>query len=399
MARFRQKPRSILALTGVDTCILALLLIAPAAFAQDTNAASVTRAVGTVKSLTPDTAVITTDSGAAMTVQVQDGTRLVRSAPGQKDLQGAIPIKLSDVQVGDRMLVRGKPGSDANSIQSLSIVVMKGSDIAAKQDQERDDWQKRGIGGLVTAVNAASGTISVSVASFSGNKTVVVNVSQATKIRRYAPDSVKFDDAKPGTLDQVKTGDQLRARGDRSSDGSELKAEEIVSGSFKNIAGTVISSDASNHLLTVTNLATKKPVTLKITDDSQLRNLPQMMADRIARRLKGGTPQNGDNTAKPSGQHDAAQQGGSRGARPGGAPDFQQMLSRMPAVELKDLQKGSAVMIVATEGSDNTPSSAITLLTGVEPILTASPNGQAAMLLSPWNLNGSGGEGAMGATP
>lgn len=394
MGKFRQKPKLRHALLAA---IASLFLIAAAA-AQDTTVPSVARAVGTVKSLTADAAVIATDNGSSMTVQVQDSTRLVRTAPGQKDLQGAPPIKFSDVQVGDRMLVRGRPGADANSIQALSIVVMKSSDISAKQEQERDDWQKRGIGGLVTAVNAASGSVSVSVAGLGGNKTVVVNVAQATKIRRYAPDSVKFDDAKPGQLDQIKTGDQLRARGDRSTDGSELKAEEIVSGSFKNIAGTVVSSDASNHLLTVTNLATKKPVILKITDDSQMRNLPQMMADRIARRLKGGSSQNGDNTAKATGQADAPQ-GGVRGGRPGGAPDFQQMLSRMPAVDLKDLQKGSAVMIVATEGSANSPSTAITLLTGVEPILTASPNGNAAMLLSPWNLNGAGGESGMGATP
>jgi hypothetical protein len=50
-------------------------------------------------------------------------------------------------------------------------------------------------------------------------------------------------------------------------------------------------------------------------------------------------------------------------------------------------------MIVATEGSATSSPTAITLLTGVEPILTASPKGgQAAMLLSPWNLSGSGSE-------
>jgi hypothetical protein len=64
-------------------------------------------------------------------------------------------------------------------------------------------------------------------------------------------------------------------------------------------------------------------------------------------------------------------------------------LNRMPAVTLADLQKGTAVMIVATEGSPQNPPTAVTLLTGVEPILTASPDtGRAAMLLSPWNLGG-----------
>jgi hypothetical protein len=73
------------------------------------------------------------------------------------------------------------------------------------------------------------------------------------------------------------------------------------------------------------------------------------------------------------------------------------MLKRMPAVTLADLQKGDAVMIVATPGTTDTQPTAITLLSGVEPILSASPNSsRAAMLLSPWNLGG--GEAAAGAT-
>ncbi len=76
------------------------------------------------------------------------------------------------------------------------------------------------------------------------------------------------------------------------------------------------------------------------------------------------------------------------------------MLNRMPAVTLADLQKGDAIMIVTTEGSANSQPTAITLLSGVEPILSASPDSnRAAMLLSPWNLGGGGGEAAAGATP
>lgn len=65
------------------------------------------------------------------------------------------------------------------------------------------------------------------------------------------------------------------------------------------------------------------------------------------------------------------------------------MLNRMPPVTLSDLQKGIAVMIVATEGTATSQPTAVTLLTGVEDILTASPDSsRAAMLLSPWNLGG-----------
>jgi hypothetical protein len=71
------------------------------------------------------------------------------------------------------------------------------------------------------------------------------------------------------------------------------------------------------------------------------------------------------------------------------------MLSRLPAVTLADLQKGDAVMLVTMQGSANSSLNAVTLLTGVEPILTASPNGEgAAMLLSPWSLGSAPAEAA-----
>ena len=362
------------------------------------------RAVGTIKSITGNTIVLTADAGTEMTVVIQPSTRLLCMAPGQTDLKTASPIQLSDVQAGDRLLAAGTPSDDGKSVTASSAVVMKKADVAAKQEHEREDWQKRGMGGVVKAVDAGAGTITLSTGMIGGNNSLVVHVSKTTILRRYAPDSVRFDDAKPGTLDQIKPGDQLRARGTKSEDGKELAAEEIVSGTFRNVAGTVVAADAGNSTITVTDLVTKRPVTMKITADSQLHKLPPMMAQRIAMRLKGeiaGAPNaagNGGGVAAPARAGGTQSAGmGAGGPRPGGAPDFQQMLNRMPAVTLADLQKGDAVMIVATEGSAETPSSAIILLGGVEPILTAAP-GQASTILSPWNLSASGNIGT-GDTP
>lgn len=382
-------------------------------FAQE-SAAVIVKPVGTVKAIAGNTITLTTDAGAIVNVVVGDSTRMVRTAPGQKDLKDAVPAKLQDVQIGDRVLARGTAASDGGSVLAGSIIIMKAGDISANQQQERDDWQKRGIGGVVTAVDAGTGNLTVSLSTLAGTKTATVHVAKETVIRRYAPDSVKFDDAKPGTLDQVKVGDQLRARGTKSADGSELAAEEIVSGTFRNVAGTVISTDASKQEINVMDLATKTPVVLRITPDSQLRELSAMMAQRIATRLKGGAagdqPGTGDQAPSSTGSSsssattkpgEGATSGGNGGQRAGGGRgDFQQMLGRLPAVTIADLQKGSAVMIVATEGSPTNSPTAITLLTGVEPILTAAPKGgQAAMLLSPWNLSGSGGEAAGGGNP
>jgi hypothetical protein len=348
------------------------------------SASSQARAMGTVKAVAGDKITLGADSGAEVNVLVQDSTRIVRVAPGQKDLKDAAPISLQDVHAGDRILVRGN-GSAGGAVQATSIVLMKQLDIAAKQEHEREDWQKRGVGGLVRAVDSAAGTVTISTGTPGTKKTVLIRISSTTMVRRYAPDSVKFDDAKPGKLDEIRPGDQLRARGTLTANGDELGAEEVVSGSFRNIAGTISSVNPGDNSIRVTDLATKQPVVVKMTSDSQLRKLPPMIAQRVAQRLKGP-----EDSANAGGQTSSGPPAPLRG---GGAPDLQQMLQRVPPATLTELQKGDAVMIVATEGQEPGQVTAISLLSGVEPILSASPNeGQASTLLSPWNLGASGGE-------
>jgi hypothetical protein len=368
-------------------------------------AAATAKAVGTIKSISGNTITLTTDTGSEASVQLQGSTRMVRLAPGQKNLKDATPIQVQDLQAGDRMLARGTMAGDGKSVMAVSAVVMKGADVAAKKEQDREDWQKRGVGGLVKAIDPARSEITISVMAGAEMKTVAVQVAGSTVIRRYAPDSVKFDDAKPGTLADIKPGDQLRARGTRSADGSELAAEEIVSGTFRNIAGTVIAADPATNTIKISDVLTKKPVMVKVSSDSQLRKLPPFVAQRLAMRLKGGSAGAAPGAGAPSnlGARPAAADAapGNGGEHRGsGSPDFQQMLARMPAVNIPDLQKGDAVMIVTTEGSQNSEPTVITLLTGVDAILTASPNGSgAAQLLSPWNLGGAGGgDAGEGAT-
>jgi len=375
-----------------------------AGLAQENQPASQsagTKLVGTVKAIAGNAVTLAPDSGSGITVLVQDSTRMVRTAPGQTSLKDATPIKLQDLQVGDRILVRGQPSADAKSLVASAVIVMKRSDIEQKQQAERADWQKRGVGGLVSAVDAGSGTITISTMAMGTVNKLAIHISKDTVIRRYAPESVKFDDAKPGTLDQIKPGDQLRARGSRSADGSEFAAEEIISGWFRNIAGTVASVDASQNTVNVMDAITKKPVSVKVGGDSQMRKLPPMMAQGIAMRLKGGpagVPPTGGGTGGSASS--ASQPGGGAppsdagGSRPGGGRDFQQMLNRLPALTLADLQKGDAVMIVATQGTATGGVTAITLLSGVEPILTSSSSATQATLLSSWSLGAPGGEAA-----
>jgi hypothetical protein len=358
--------------------------------APQSNAGTAAKNVGVVKSISGSTLVLKSDAGPEITITVADGARLLRLAPGQTDLKSAATITLADLQVGDRMLVRGRAG-DNGAIAASTIVVMKQADVAQKQQHDREDWQKRGAGGIVSAIDPAAGSFTVSVTP---TLSVVVKTTKDTSFLRYAANSVKFSDAQKGTIDQIKTGDQLRARGARSADGKELTAEEVISGTFRNIAGTVSSIDAANNTITVKDVLAKKSVVIKFNSDSQLRKLSPQMAQRLAFFLKGGA-QAAQGGAPAGGQTPAsgAPAGNAPGPRPGGAPDFQQMLSRIPAVTLADLQKEDAVMVVATQGTTGGEVTAITLLGGVEPILTASPNGMsAAALFSGWNLGAPGGD-------
>jgi hypothetical protein len=350
------------------------------------------KAIGVVMSIEPAGFTIQTDAGARLTVLLSDHALLLRVAPNQKDLKNATKINAGDISVGDRVLVRGRISDDQKTLSAAAAIVMSKADITRKQEAERADWQKRGVGGLVTSVDPAMSTITIST---SGTvKKVAIHITKDTVLRRYAADSVKFDDAKPAKLEEIRPGDQLRARGTRAEDGSEFAAEEIVSGSFRNIAGTVASIDASQSTISVTDLKTKKPVLVKVTSDSQLRKLPPMMAQRIAMRLKGDTaggPPSGTRGGAPATEQPAgapASGSGPGGPRPGGAPDLQQILNRMPQATLADLQKGDAVMIVATEGTASGAVTAITLLGGVEAILASSGSASQAMFMSPWNLGG-----------
>jgi hypothetical protein len=355
------------------------LSVVQAVAQQATAPASSVRKIGTVKAVAGKTITLKADSGPDISIVLQDSTRLAQLAAGHTSVADATPIQLQDIQPGDRMLASGKAGDDGQSIVAVSVIIMKQADLAQKQQQEREDWQKRGAGGIVTAVDTSAGKVTIAVTPA---YSIAVQTSANTKFLRYASDSVKFSDAKKGTFDQIKTGDQLRARGDRSEDGKQLTAEEIVSGSFRNIAGTVITVNPAESTINVMDLITKKAVVVRVTADSQMRKLTPPMAQGLAMLLKG----------RPEGAS-APPAAGQPGSRAGGPPDLQRMLGRVPAVALADLQKGDALMIVSTQNEGSPQVSAITLLAGVEPVLTASSSASsAATLLSGWNMSASMGD-------
>jgi hypothetical protein len=391
--------------------LLTISLIAQESPASGSASAQVSKAVGTIKSIQADSITVAAESGGDITATLTPTTKILRVPPGEKDLKNATALQAQDLQPGDRVLVRGQAAAsgDAHTVTAIAVIVMKQADVAAVHQRELDDWQKRGVGGLVTNVDAGTGTITISSGGLLAKRNIAIHTTKDTVLRRYTAGSVKFDDAKPAPIDQIKAGDQLLARGTRNADGSEIAAEAVVSGTFRSIAGTIKTVDVASNSMTVQDVIGKSAVVVKVSPDSQMWKLPLDMAQRFAARLKGtggasgsGGEQPGAGASAQSGgggqhstaapSHPGAESQAGRGGGGNGPPDLQRILSRLPPMKLADLQKGDVVYILATEGGSS-DIVASKLVAGVEPILTANPNRSASTLLSPWSLSTSGGEG------
>jgi hypothetical protein len=381
----------------VYTALLSIGLVA-----QD--AAAPKQINGTVTKIDPaaNELVMKADTGADMRVTLATKHNLRKIALGETDLRKAAVIEFKDIAVGDRVAARGKESDDQKEISAALIVVMSSSDVAKKQADDRADWDKRGVNGIVTAVSAES--VTLNVRTLAGAKSVTVVPEAKSVIRRYTTDSVKFSDAKDSTLTDIKIGDQVRARGDKSDDGSKLKAEEVVSGTFKTIAATVVSIDAASQQMTVKDLDSKRTMVVKVNADSNMKRLSDPIAQMIARRVHpeaagdgrgGGRGGAGGGRGGDAGGRggDGADAGGMRGGGGGGGRggDLQQMLDRQPQVTLADLKVGEPIVISSAVGASTDHIMAITMLAGVEPILR-SP-GKPEMSLGGWNLGGGGDMG------
>jgi hypothetical protein len=355
------------------------------------------RAVGTIQAISGKSLTVISDSGSSSSVLIEDATKLLQIEPGKTNLNEATPFSFVELQPGDRVLVRGILADDGKTIRAASLIAVKKAALAEKQAKDRAEWQ-RGVGGLVKSVDSSTSTISITTNAMPTKKEVAVHFAKDTVFRRYATDSTRFAAAKIAPLTEIQPGDQLRAKGTRSEVGTDFNAAEIVSGTFRNIAGMVTSSDPMNNTLVVQDLASKTSVTLRITAESQMRKLPPQFAESLAARLKNqsaGAGQSQQQTAAqtpaPQQRTQPAQEGGATGASQsprGAGGDFQQVIARMPAATLSDLQKGEAVMVVTTQGNGADQLTVITLLGGVEPILRSSTKGTQDMILSPWSLGG-----------
>ncbi len=354
------------------------LLLTSVAWGQ-AAAPAATSVVGTVTKIdaTAKSMTVKTDAGQEYSVTMEGKVTIRKIPAGETDISKTAIIQIGDISVNDRVQAKGK--EDNKTIAAATIFVMARSDVNKTQDAQRADWDKRGVTGPVTAVTADS--LTIAVRSLTGVKPLVIALAPNAVVRRYAPDSVNFGDATVSTLPEVKVGDEVRARGDKSPDGSKMTAEEIVAGTFKTIAGVILSINAASGEMQVRNVDTKKAVTVRVNKDSSLKKVQPQFAQAIANQLH------------PAEAPDGAKGGGGRGGRggrgQGGNADVTQMLDGSPVISLADLKAGDAIVVSSTVGAVADKITAIKLFAGVEPILTKP--GTQEMSLGGWSLGGGGG--------
>jgi hypothetical protein len=327
------------------------------------------------------------DKGDVIAVTTTGKTLILHLPAGENDVTKGSKVALSSLGPGDRVVAFYRGPADQKAIQATSLVVRTKADLASIADTEREDWQKRGTSGTVAAIDPAARTLTIKA----GQRSLAIEPSEKAEFLRYAPDSAKFSDAKPASFAEIKVGDQVRVLGGRTGDGAGIKAEKIVSGTFLQLAATITSVNTAAGEIVIKDLATKKSLTVRVVPDTAMKKLPETTATMLARRYGpgGGLVDAQAGAGGPGGRRGGVPSGPG-GARGGG--DIGQMLDRLPAMQLSELKRGDAIMVSTTQGSDANRGTAVMLLAGVEPLLTASPNATRD-IMSGWNLGGGGGEG------
>ena len=347
--------------------------------------------VGTVTGIKAETAEIEVkpDKAPPVVAKFTPDSIAERVAPGETDLKKATHIQVTEVATGDRVLVTLEAG--ASNVRR--IIVMSANDIARRNEADRLDWQKRGVTGIVASKSATQ--ITLKMRSITGESQAVVTVSPQTSFKRYAPDSVKFADARLSKLEEVSVGDQLRARGQKSEDGLKVTADEVVFGTFLAKGGTVSTVNPEAKEITIKELGTGKTLTVRLTADSQLKRMPDFGAMMAGGRPGGGPPSGG----APAGGRPGMS--GPPAGMPGrsGGMDLSQMLERMPASNLESIKAGETIVVSSTKGAKEDELTAIMILSNADFLIrmaSASSAGRSGAGSGSGGMSGSMGMGGMG---
>lgn len=325
-----------------------MLTLALALSAQAAAPQAVESVLGEVAEIRAEGLVVRADAGPNVLVGTDERTALLRSRPGAKSLSEAVPINRSEIAVGDRVLARGTYGSDRAVLAASRLVVMKKDDIEVRREQEQAEWRRRGVGGVVTALDPAKREMTVRLRGTSdGPRTVLVRAGgREVVFHRYAPGSVRFGDARPGSYDELRLDDQVRMLGERSEDGSTFQPERIVSGAFRTVQGTVARVNAERSEIVVRTASDDGPplaVTVTVGPDASLHRLrpdpPSPKSARVAASAAEGAK---------------------------AAPVYlDEALARMPRIPLAQIVPGEQIAVLGTRSEDASRLNAIKLVAGL----------------------------------
>ena len=372
--------------------LITLSVATSVALAQATDPSIAAKhAIGEVKSIDATTKQLTiqTDAGSVLTVSITDKTTYKKLAPGEKTLTNATDITFTEIAEGDRVMARGTVAEDRKSVPATQVIVMTKGDLAKKQEAERLEWRRRGILGVITALKPDTNEITISNRTMAGTQSVVIPVSDKTEMKRYAPDSIKFGDAKPSTFGELKVGDQLRALGDRTEDPLRFNPQKVVTGSFRTVGGVVTAVDPATGEIKINELEKKTPLTIVIKQDAVLRRFPSEMGAMMGGFNRGAGGAGGPGGGAPGGGQAQTPQGGAQGqagARPqgaggpggpGGGPggpgrggfNINDMLERLPTISVADVKVGDTIIVSSTQGVDPHRLTAISLVAGADTLL------------------------------
>ena len=368
--------------------------------------------VGDVTSLTQSKIVLQTKDG-AIDVMLSGKTEFKRVPPENPVLKAAVASTFQDIAVGDRLAVSGIFSADKKSLPAKSVYLMTKSDIAQKQTKESEQWRTRGVSGKVVSINPQNSQITIEVRGLANSSNVVLTPKENAKFRRYAPDSVRYSEAKLSSVSEIKPGDMLRALGDKSADGAAFTAEEVLTGAFQTVAGTVKTIDAAKGEVVIADFQTKKDVTISVGQSSTLKKFPEEMAQRMAMMQMGGAagagggirpagqgqnaagggmrpPQTG-NSQSETGNQGGQGRGGFGGMRGGNQGGIDDMLERFPNITVADLKPGDVIAVSSSKSADTSKITAIKLLAGVEPFLKTAQ----ATAGNGGGQRGQGGQGSL----
>ncbi len=313
-----------------------------------------------------------------MSIVLSNKTEYKRVSPEKPSLATAIAATFADIGAGDKVIVSVIMTADKKMNPARTVYLMTKADLAGRANN-LEQWRTNGVSGRVAQINPQTKEITVSASrGMMGETRTLLTLKDNTVLRRYAPDSIKYEESQVGSFADIKVGDTIHARGEKSADGAAIKAEEIVSGSFLTISGTITAIDPAKNEITISNMQTKKPVTVVVGQNSILRKFPPEMAQRLAAAQAGGggmrPPQGtqpGGQTTPPNGQ---TPRNGMRPAGGGmrGGSGIDDMLERLPTFTIADLKVGEMVGLnFSAKGGTADRVTAIKLLSGVEPFLKA----------------------------